>query len=521
MYENLKNENKFESNTTIKMLHSEGGEVSNTLNNLSAKLDIQKNADEQYVYGDAQILYEEEEYIETEILKEGEKYGIRFSDAVKQFVMVEKGENTEAVAKDLGITEEQLQSLMNIIDGVEETSAKEQVYVLKDKYIDLITKTILNGVFEKQKKAIITYNGVTTETNAYSVSLTNEQVKNMLIEILENIKNENQIWENTENSISKEDMIEQINDLIEELRDNTEIPTIKITVYEQRKNTIRTILEIGEYKFSIENINNNEQSISKINYTNLNDEEEIQYDVTISKKNLENQENLEVVINVTEGEETYTISFLNNMQVLKNEIQHNVELSHKQDITTQSVLVENKVSTGKDFEKTETLVSGNNIIISSLGESKRKELINVLKQIVPSKIGERIGLLIQKVMNIDETTENEQQGNAEQEPELSQVEVNKFNAKFEFFTGDEVSAENVKKLLDIVKNNLKTVEEKEQQETDKDAKININLFIEKDKVNEEAIKNILEKIENNKKYKVVIKYKESNGLIDCITITEK
>ena len=128
---------------------------------------------------------------------------------------------------------------------------------------------------------------------------------------------------------------------------------------------------------------------------------------------------------------------------------------------------------------------------------------------------------IQKVMNIDETTENEQQGNAEQESELSQVEVNKFNAKFEFFTGDEVSAENVKKLLDIVKNNLKTVEEKEEQETDKDAKIDINLFIEKDKVNEEGIKNILEKIENNKKYKVVIKYKESNGLIDCITITEK
>ena len=104
------------------------------------------------------------------------------------------------------------------------------MFLLKDKYTAIITKTISNGVFEKQKKAIITYNGVTTETNAYSVSLTNEQVKNMLIEILENIKNENQIWENAENLISKEDIEEQINDLIEELRYNTEIPTIKITV---------------------------------------------------------------------------------------------------------------------------------------------------------------------------------------------------------------------------------------------------------------------------------------------------
>ena len=49
VYENLKNENKYESNTNIKMIHSEGGEISNPLNNLSMKLDIQKNNEEQYM----------------------------------------------------------------------------------------------------------------------------------------------------------------------------------------------------------------------------------------------------------------------------------------------------------------------------------------------------------------------------------------------------------------------------------------------------------------------------------------
>ena len=36
--------------------------------------------------------------------------------------------------------------------------------------------------------------------------------------------------------------------------------------------------------------------------------------------------------------------------------------------------------------------------------------------------------------------------------------INRFNAKFEFYTGETVSAENVRILLDVVKNNLNSVE---------------------------------------------------------------
>ena len=50
---------------------------------------------------------------------------------------------------------------------------------------------------------------------------------------------------------------------------------------------------------------------------------------------------------------------------------------------------------------------------------------------------------------------------------MSQVEINKFNAKFEFYTGNEVSAENVKTLLTTVKDNLGSYEIKldENQES--------------------------------------------------------
>ena len=48
----------------------------------------------------------------------------------------------------------------------------------------------------------------------------------------------------------------------------------------------------------------------------------------------------------------------------------------------------------------------------------------------------------------------------------------------------------------------------------------IKLIVEKDKVNEEAISQILDKINDDKKYKVSIVYKSDNGLIDYIIINE-
>ena len=61
----------------------------------------------------------------------------------------------------------------------------------------------------------------------------------------------------------------------------------------------------------------------------------------------------------------------------------------------------------------------------------------------------------------------------------------------------------------------------EDEENIENKKISIKLNIKKDKNNEDAIKQINEKIKSASKYKVVITYKEANSLIDYITISEK
>ena len=510
-YKQLSNESKYESKTKMKIAHSEGGEVSNPINNVSAELNLQKDSSEPYFYVDGKIYYADEKYLEVEAIKEKELYGVRFTDAVKQFVTVKKDEKLETVATDLGMTVVQIGILTNFLDESEQTVINEEVASIKDKYLNIITTAISNGTFKKQKEAMITYNNMTVETNAYSVEISSEQVRNVLVGILNNLPE----------SINKEDAQIWLNG-------QTELPTVKITVYEKQKQTIRTVAEIGVCKIIIENTENNGELKSKISY--LDNNNAIETSVDIVKKNTEKQESLEVTINVIDEEETYAITFLENMQLENSIMTLNAEVAKTEGITTESISIENKVTIGNEVEKTLSLNKGNNIVLNDLSDQKRSEIIELLTQLVKQETTVRLNLLERNLRMINEE--------AVEPDKISQVEINKFNSKFEFYTGEEVSAENIKMLLEVVKNHLGSFEEvkkettedvvegqenietPEVEESEEDKKLDLKLIIERDSYNEEGVNQILEKISNNKKYKVLITYKEENGLIDYITITE-
>ena len=80
-------------------------------------------------------------------------------------------------------------------------------------------------------------------------------------------------------------------------------------------------------------------------------------------------------------------------------------------------------------------------------------------------------------------------------------------------------------MLEIVRNNISGYEitpitNEGNGSSSNNIKYNFKLNIEQNKQNEEAISKILEKMNERKKYKVSISYKQENGLIDYITINE-
>ena len=521
VYEGLKDEEKYESDTEIKATYSEGGEVSNPINNLSAKINIQKDNTEDYFYADGQILYGNEKYLEAEAIKDQEAYGVRFTDIVKQFVTVKNDSKLGEVAKDLGTDSVTLEKIMDVIDGkenaTEEIISKEDVQKIKDKYMNIITKAVSNGTFSSNKDAKITYNNNTVSAKAYTVSLTSEQVEGMIVEILNNLKEEDKIGEKYQ---------DKINDIISNITDEEEIPAVKITVYEQNKKTIRTAIEITSLaKITVENTDENNELKTKIQISCISTETTEEYNIEITKKTDENQENVEAVLSVTNGDDTYQAGISNTLKNSDSEIQIKTIFEYKKDILTAALNLNNNIILGDSFEKKQTLANNNYVLNDAPAESRQK-VITQLKQVVPEKMTTRMGLLMEAIgLKQNNVTETEKP-----ESEMTQVDINKFNAKFEFFTGDEVTPENVKTLIGIAKENLGSYEinivEDSQNSgntttTDPEKiKYSIKLKIEKGKTDEDGTKQILEKISDKKKYKVSIFYKEQNNMIDYITIDE-
>ena len=200
-----------------------------------------------------------------------------------------------------------------------------------------------------------------------------------------------------------------------------------------------------------------------------------------------------------------------------------MRITYSKNITEIMVSLENKTNVATQPIEKKEISEQDNIVLNKLNDESRKKIIEILKERINAKIEERTIALKTKLGLIIETpTEPEQPVD---ESQMTQVDINRFNSKFEFYTGESVTAENVKTLLKNVETNLKSIEFPLAQPTEGEGLSNnqaqsIKLNIEKDTSNPELIKQVEAKIEENSKYKVEISYKSSNGIIDYITITE-
>ena len=506
-YKQILDEDTFESNTEIKVSNSRGGEISSPLNELSLTINMQRDNVNQYSYTNAKVLFKGEEYLEAELIKDQQISGVRFTDVVKQFVTTKDGDE-----------------IGEIPTRIEDIVSDEEITSIKDKYLNIIKQELANATYNKNKKVMITYNNATIETNAYTVTLSQDQIGNIILTTLENLKTDEVILKGVER-FGINNLPEEIDKIIDDLSDYENIYEMKITVYEQNDVVVRTVVEYAGNIIIIENTIENGLPKIKLQRICPNFDREVQQTLEITKSVTDNQETYNIDIELIDGEDVKTINLANQLtnQLTINgqSVIINTELKYTYGIETTIITSTNTINLLDSIENKFVLDETNNVTLTDLDETTRKNVINLLKDNVPQVIENRINLL-SELLGFKRPDE----GNEITEPgEMTQVEVNRFNAKFEFYTGNSVTAENVKTLLDVVKSNIGNVEitpigEVTEGMEEEDIKENIKLTIEKDKVNEELINQVLEKIDDKTKYNVNISYKQENGLIDYITITE-
>ena len=524
-YKDIKNQNMYEMNTDINISYSEGGEISNPFNGLTFNFKEQK--DNGYSYRNAKILYQDESYFEIEGIKDEDLYGIRFPNEIKQYLSIRNTDNAQYLEK-VGINEEILVEIMQILDNnnllINEIFTEEEIKTLANKYFNIIKEGIENASFSNQENVLITLNNNTIKANSYTATLQPNQVQEIINQLLGNIENDEIILNKIDEiGLDKEKFINQIDEYLENLGIDQQLPTVKITVYSKDGETLRTVIEYGVEKVTIENsIDNNVQKLN-IQKIVLNDNEQKEQTIEIQKAQENSNENYNIKLNIVNGTQQENIEFNIQMQNNNDYIETITNIKYIEEITNIEITLNNTVNT--EITESTQLDETNNIILTDLDDATRENVLNIVKTAIPERITSRIQELIEKLKvqeYINQLVTPKEELPQEEEPieetenssgeQMSQVDINRFNAKFEFYTGNEVSSGNVKTLFDIAKSHLNSVEISENGE--------IKLIIEKDKENTEQMNKALEQIEDKGKYKVAITYKDSNGMVDYITINK-
>jgi len=482
------------------------------------------NSDD-YKYNYTKFSYGEETIAEVEYLRQDEIMGIRLKDLIKQYVSVKNEKLNELVQNIQGFDKEKYtipEKLKNIDIYNEVKLSEEEKKTLKEKYIEIIYKNINAKEITKQKDSIVTVGKQTVTANSYIIVINKKELDNIYIEILEKLKTDEVILNkisNLENIFGKyilnqEDFIKNyyiniIDKILEEIKNNQEEYEVKFTIYEVNNSVVKINVEHEFKKINLELLNANEISI-------IIWEIENEKQITITKK--DGQLKLDVTTLV--GEEETNFSIEGNITNENENIKTKISIIYNND-EEKALYVNNNIKIVDKIEEKYD-VEENNIILSDLDEKNLNKIVNAVTNKIKKEIPKRLKIL-QKALDINiigDMVINES-GKTESEKNL-------FNAKFEFYAGENISKENVKKLLEVAKAHLNDIEiisenTKEEAHSDdeniKETKKEIKLRIKENTKYEESLEEVEKILEETNTYKVEIEYNNDTELIEYITIT--
>ena len=242
-YENSLEQSKYTVNTQINVNNTENlgtteENTDNVINQLKIIADGQVDKVNQYNYQKMNLYNGEDSILGLEYIQDSNTYGLRFSDLFQQFLLVDN-DNLQDLFTKLGYTDEEIENIPNQLNldlsSVGLTISDEEKQTLSDKYIEIIKDNLEDKTFSKEENQTIEIDGKSVQVNAYSVTLTKEQLNNLYISVLEQLKSDELILGKLD---SLETMISQINQIIQDNNSNNGTQSLRDLFTKQIDDTI-------------------------------------------------------------------------------------------------------------------------------------------------------------------------------------------------------------------------------------------------------------------------------------------
>lgn len=431
--------------------------------------------------------------------------GVQTKYIGSSFVAIKNGEDVSGLE---GIT-----NFMNMQQSVE--FSDEEIQNLKTTYFDNILNSLADNKFSKVAEGDLT---------GYKLTLTGEEFKNVLVQILETLKSDantinkiNVIAEDLGSSTEFDtdlidDMIESINSL--EITDN-----IELTVYENSRKLSRIDIKIQGNTISI-NKEGNEQEIT---YTAGIKSADETANISVSAKyaglNTENvSENYEISL---EGPyEGNTVSNTSSIEEITEEPENDSSEESSNDNTENDTmsykyLITNNVQF-KDSVEIEDLTDENSAILNEEDSEYVTNLMNAIQERLTE-----VNRTQMEELGVSES-ENPIQyllpsfimtGTQNNTAQIDETAVNSFNQKFELYESTNTKGATVKGLLTTIQNNNETEGNNKIEE--------INVDGEEYEVTEQNITLIKSNINVDDAYRVEFEKDIDTGLIYRAVINKR
>lgn len=550
---NLQN-NKYTDDINIKVnytnnLQTTSEDNSNTINNVKLLIKGEEDKNNKYSYKDFKLEKDkniatntenqsssensnesnnkEQNIMEVEYIKNDNNYGIRFSDLFKQYLLVENN-NLKDLFRKIGYSEQELENVPDSIEINDITLSdikftEDEIKQLSEEYSEIINKKVSKEKFEKKSKQVITINEKNITTNAYILKLTNEELNNLYVDLLESLKQDEIILNKLEsiqnkiNSINinsseskdlKESFVEEIDLQIEKInKTNIGNQETKIIVYENSGKTIRTAIQGKDYEINFDYINTQDEK----NIELIVKKDEIEtYNIKLKK----DKDGIKLDIYSNDETNPIKISLEQNKNESDKKISNNINLKYENANSKLEVSAEQEINIVDNFENENTLNDQNSILLNGLEKEQLQAVLNQVAEEVQQKINSISEEV--KINDIQEILEALGIVNKQQNIEaggITETEKNRFNSKFEILKGEELDNENVLKVVEAVKDNIINA----QVDTNEEIKIEIS----RNESNQDIEKSLEEYIkkEKDKKYDIKIEYDEDTELVKYIIMT--
>ena len=527
-YEELLEQSKYTTNTEVTVNYTEnvGTDLENTenvINELKLEIKGQTDNSKEYNYQDIHLLKNDEKLSELEYIQSGEVKGIRFPELFSQYLVASKDDVKEILQK-TGQEEQETSKLWQKIDfNCFPFLTPTEQQTIKNKYINLINRNLSKDNFSKQKNQTIQMDGKAINVNAYTLTLTKEQMNSIYLKILEEMKQDEiilkkiddlQIWlepyQMEAEMNLREEFIQKIDSLMSDItRNNIGQEQAKITVYENYHTTVRTVIQNPEYEITIDLLSLSEENYVQFSYQ---DEKNKKKQVVTYKKT---GRQTSIDFEKTEKEQTKKYQLVNNQKVNGNQCEKNKTFLYEDDSNKVEASIKQEINI-VDIAGEDVIQKEENFI--NLSELEEEQLQTILEQ-AKAKISEETTkvtnhvkkeevLQVLKVVGLVKENQNfENTG-------ITETEKKRFNSKFEILQGENLENKVILNLIDAIKSNLVDIEVVSGTE--------LKLKLDRLRNNEEVVTNLTTFMEEskNQKYNAKVEYDETTGLVSSIVLTK-